>query len=49
MKRMIAQRDGHPSVITWVAFDEGWGQYEQARIADYVEEGLHRRVPRKPT
>lgn len=37
MKRMIAQHDSHPSVIMWVTFNEGWGQYDQARIADYAK------------
>lgn len=37
LKRMIAQHDSHPSVIMWVTFNEGWGQYDQARIADYAK------------
>ncbi|NGO71664.1 glycoside hydrolase family 2 [Streptomyces sp. SB3404] len=37
MKRMIRQHDSHPSVIMWVTFNEGWGQYDQARIADYAK------------
>ncbi|MDJ1134347.1 PA14 domain-containing protein [Streptomyces iconiensis] len=37
MKQMIAQHDSHPSVIMWVTFNEGWGQYDQARIADYAK------------
>ncbi|MFG3256942.1 PA14 domain-containing protein [Streptomyces sp. NPDC048172] len=37
MKRMIQQHDSHPSVIMWVTFNEGWGQYDQARIADYAK------------
>ncbi|OEV30950.1 glycosyl hydrolase family 2 [Streptomyces nanshensis] len=37
MKRMIEQHDSHPSVIMWVTFNEGWGQYDQARIADYAK------------
>lgn len=37
MQRMIAQHDSHPSVIMWVTFNEGWGQYDQARIADYAK------------
>ncbi|WP_346777195.1 PA14 domain-containing protein [Streptomyces sp. HNM0575] len=38
MKQMITQHDSHPSVIMWVTFNEGWGQYDQARIADYAKE-----------
>ncbi|MCT2590308.1 glycoside hydrolase family 2 [Streptomyces sp. N2-109] len=37
MKEMIEQHDSHPSVIMWVTFNEGWGQYDQARIADYAK------------
>jgi hypothetical protein len=37
LKRMIAQHDSHPSVIMWVTFNEGWGQYDQARIADLAK------------
>ncbi|MFF7203406.1 PA14 domain-containing protein [Streptomyces sp. NPDC008141] len=37
LKRMIEQHDSHPSVIMWVTFNEGWGQYDQARIADYAK------------
>ncbi|GAA2080053.1 glycoside hydrolase family 2 [Streptomyces albiaxialis] len=37
MKEMIQQHDSHPSVIMWVTFNEGWGQYDQARIADYAK------------
>ncbi|WP_212915064.1 PA14 domain-containing protein [Streptomyces sp. TS71-3] len=34
---MIHQHDSHPSVAIWVTFNEGWGQYDQARIADYAK------------
>nr|WP_180217926.1 PA14 domain-containing protein [Streptomyces albus] len=37
MKQMIRQHDSHPSVVMWVTFNEGWGQYDQARIADYAK------------
>ncbi|MGY1434708.1 PA14 domain-containing protein [Streptomyces reniochalinae] len=37
MREMIRQHDSHPSVIMWVTFNEGWGQYDQARIADYAK------------
>lgn len=26
----------HPSIIAWVPFNEGWGQFDSARIADVV-------------
>ncbi|NUK10657.1 glycoside hydrolase family 2 [Streptomyces lunaelactis] len=37
MKRMIDQHSSHPSVVMWVTFNEGWGQYDQARIADQAK------------
>ncbi|MEU0696917.1 PA14 domain-containing protein [Streptomyces niveus] len=37
MKEMIDQHASSPSVIMWVPFNEGWGQYDQARIADQAK------------
>ncbi|WP_030255383.1 glycoside hydrolase family 2 [Streptomyces violens] len=37
MKTMIDQHDSHPSVIMWVTFNEGWGQYDEGRIADQAK------------
>ncbi|MFI1395394.1 PA14 domain-containing protein [Streptomyces sp. NPDC020681] len=37
LSEMIEQHDSHPSVVMWVTFNEGWGQYDQARIADYAK------------
>ncbi|RPK65729.1 beta-D-galactosidase [Streptomyces sp. ADI95-17] len=37
MKEMIDEHAGHPSVAMWVTFNEGWGQYDQARIADLAK------------
>ncbi|MFC7309691.1 PA14 domain-containing protein [Streptomyces monticola] len=37
LKEMIDQHDSHPSVIMWVPFNESWGQYDVARIADQVK------------
>ncbi|RFU83244.1 glycoside hydrolase family 2 [Streptomyces triticagri] len=37
MKKMIDQHASSPSVIMWVTFNEGWGQYDQARIADQAK------------
>ncbi|MFE4058485.1 PA14 domain-containing protein [Streptomyces sp. NPDC059096] len=37
MKRMIDQHSSSPSVIMWVTFNEGWGQYDQARVADQAK------------
>lgn len=38
LERMIKQHDSSPSVVMWVTFNEGWGQYDQARIADWAKE-----------
>ncbi|MDW7759883.1 MAG: glycoside hydrolase family 2 TIM barrel-domain containing protein [Acidobacteriota bacterium] len=27
----------HPSIVMWVPFNEGWGQYDTARITDWVK------------
>ncbi|MFD0022967.1 PA14 domain-containing protein [Streptomyces sp. NPDC058382] len=37
MKEMIDEHDSHPSVVMWVTFNEGWGQYDEARIADQAK------------
>jgi hypothetical protein len=33
---MITQLRNHPSIVMWVPFNEGWGQYDTARIVDRV-------------
>jgi hypothetical protein len=33
---MIEQRYNHPSVVMWVPFNEGWGQFETNAIADFT-------------
>lgn len=36
-ERIIDQHRSSPSVVMWVNQNEGWGQYDQARIADKVK------------
>ncbi|WND40541.1 AbfB domain-containing protein [Streptomyces sp. BB1-1-1] len=36
-ERVIDQHRSSPSVVMWVNQNEGWGQYDQARIADKVK------------
>lgn len=36
LNRMVKLHYNHPSVIMWVVFNEGWGQYETCRMADLV-------------
>lgn len=38
LKEMIDQFDSHPSIVTWVPFNEGWGQFDTEKIADMVKE-----------
>jgi len=33
MKAMVDTHHNHPSIMMWVAFNEGWGQYDTVRIA----------------
>ncbi len=35
---LIETKYNHPSIIMWVAFNEGWGQYETARITNMIKE-----------
>ena len=37
LKAMIDGRRNHPSIVTWVPFNEGWGQFDTKRIADWVK------------
>ncbi len=32
LKAMLAARHNHPSIVVWVPFNEGWGQFDTARI-----------------
>ncbi len=38
LKRMIETKYNHPSIIMWVAFNEGWGQFETGRITRLIED-----------
>jgi hypothetical protein len=37
LRTLVDQHRDHPSIVMWVPFNEGWGQYDQARIADTVK------------
>lgn len=32
LRQMITQHRNHPSIILWVVFNEGWGQYDTVRV-----------------
>jgi len=36
LTRMIKTHQNHPSVVMWVLFNEGWGQYDTARLTQRV-------------
>ncbi|MBN2152250.1 MAG: glycoside hydrolase family 2 [Candidatus Lokiarchaeota archaeon] len=38
LRRMIECRGNHPSIATWVVFNEGWGQYDTIRLTGWVKE-----------
>ena len=37
LHRMIDQHYSFPSIVSWVPFNEGWGDYDVGRIADQVK------------
>jgi hypothetical protein len=34
---IVAQRRSHPSIVTWVAFNEGWGQFGLAGVTAQIK------------
>jgi beta-galactosidase/beta-glucuronidase len=38
LSRMIDSLYNHPSIVMWVPFNEGWGQYDTARIVDLIKQ-----------
>jgi hypothetical protein len=38
LKRMIDQLRNHPSIVMWVPFNEGWGQFDTVRVANWVKQ-----------
>ena len=36
LRRMIETKYNHPSIIMWVPFNEGWGQFETGRITHLI-------------
>jgi len=37
LQRMVEGRCNHPSIIVWVLFNEGWGQYDTERLATWLK------------
>lgn len=38
LRRVILNLYNHPSIIMWVPFNEGWGQFDSPRIASWIKE-----------
>ncbi len=37
LMRLVDARYNHPSIVMWVLFNEGWGQYDTARLAEWLK------------
>jgi hypothetical protein len=37
LRRMIDALHNHPCIVTWVIFNEGWGQYDTGRLAAWTK------------
>jgi Glycosyl hydrolases family 2/Glycosyl hydrolases family 2, sugar binding domain/Glycosyl hydrolases family 2, TIM barrel domain len=37
LKQMVDGRYNHPSIIAWVVFNEGWGQFDTARVTEWAK------------
>ncbi|MDR3378400.1 MAG: glycoside hydrolase family 2 TIM barrel-domain containing protein [Verrucomicrobiae bacterium] len=37
LHRMVSGLENHPSIIVWVLFNEGWGQYDTKPLADWLK------------
>ena len=38
LQRMVRQLVNHPSIVTWVIFNEGWGQFDTERLTRALKE-----------
>jgi hypothetical protein len=37
LQALVAQHRNHPSIILWIVFNEGWGQYDTQRLTQWVK------------
>jgi hypothetical protein len=37
LQAMIENRRNHPSIVLWVLFNEGWGQYDTERLVSWIK------------
>ena len=38
LRALVEQHQNSPAIIMWVVFNEGWGQYDTARLSSWVKE-----------
>jgi hypothetical protein len=38
LQAMMDNLRNHPSIVTWVVFNEGWGQFDTARVTQWVKD-----------
>jgi hypothetical protein len=38
LKAMVDGLHNHPSIVTWVLFNEGWGQYDTVRMSKWLKD-----------
>ncbi|MBZ0302725.1 MAG: glycoside hydrolase family 2 [Anaerolineae bacterium] len=38
LQRLVESHRNHPSIIMWVPFNEGWGQYDTVRLTNWLKE-----------
>ena len=38
LKAMIDGRGNHPCIVTWILFNESWGQYDTHRLTDWLKQ-----------
>jgi hypothetical protein len=38
LQRMVDALNHHPSVVMWVIFNEGWGQYDSGRLTEWLRD-----------
>jgi len=49
LKKLINGHYNHPSIVTWIPFNEGWGQFQTKEIADFIKELDPTRLVDDPT
>src|SRR6266850_5754786 len=37
LEALVHGRQNHPSIVMWVPYNEGWGQWDTARIVDFMK------------